>query len=426
MLSWGALVLLTARAVAQIPAHSNVDYQDVKPVYENGNAEYSDPVPAAHRPFLGFNPVDFEPFARPFGPAETSGYGNGPRPKIGFFGSYERLYWSFSKPATAEIGSVTAEGPAINPISFEPTIWTNTADTGWMQANPAWGNRTEVGYIDTNDYGWLASVLDHVSQGQFTQVQNARVNFDDPAHLLDVFFLGFNLGKFPPNFVFLNLKNVTKINGVEIMRMYRPPRLHDGGYIDVMWGARFLQLDDTFVVNGDNVNVTNFVTGSTSYFFDPLSNSTWSTRAQNNMIGPQVGLRWAHQRARWIWSSEFRFLGAANFQGVHQKTSLGDVTGPNLTLFGPDPLNIIPGIGSRTHSFATTFSPVGELRLQFSYQATSNVALKFGYTGLVMGNITRASNRIDYSGPTLVSILPGGIHQTFYSNGINFGVEVNR
>ncbi len=384
MLSWGALVLLTARAVAQIPAHSNVDYQDVKPTYENGNAEYSDPTPAVHRPFFGFNPVSFEPFARPFGPAETSGYGNGPRPKIGFFGSYERLYWSFSKPATAEIGSLTAEDPP-----------TNTADTGWLKANPAWGNRIEVGYVDTNDYGWLVSVIEHVSQGQFDQVQHARVNFDQ---------LGFQ-----PTFVFLNMKNVAKLNGVEVMRFYRPPRLHDGGYVDVMCGVRFLQLDDTFVVNGDDVILPIFGLGI---------DSTWSTRAQNNMVGPQIALRWAHQRARWIWSAEARFLGAANFQSVHQKTSLGDVISPTFLQFF--------GLGSRTHAFDTTFSPVGELRLQFSYQATSNVALKFGYTGLVMGNITRASNRIDYSGPNLVSILPGGIHQTFYSNGINFGVEVNR
>jgi hypothetical protein len=141
MLSWAALVLLATGAAAQIPAHSNVNYQDVKPVYENGNAEYSDPVPAVHRPFLGFNPVDFEPLVQPFAPAETSGYGNGPRPKIGFFGSYERLYWSFSKPATAIIGSPTAVGPWLTP-SFSLVNFVNTADTGFMQANPAWGNRT--------------------------------------------------------------------------------------------------------------------------------------------------------------------------------------------------------------------------------------------------------------------------------------------
>ena len=74
---------------------------------------------------------------------------------------------------------------------------------------------------------------------------------------------------------------------------------------------------------------------------------------------------------------------------------------------------ITPGLGGTNHQYSTTFSPVGELRLQTSYQLTSNVALKFGYTGIVIGNISRASNRVDYSGPNLVSILPGGVHQTF-------------
>ena len=46
-----------------------------------------------------------------FGPAETSGYGNGPRPNIGYFGSYERLYWSFAKPSFSVVGSETATGP---------------------------------------------------------------------------------------------------------------------------------------------------------------------------------------------------------------------------------------------------------------------------------------------------------------------------
>jgi hypothetical protein len=265
------------------------------------------------------------------------------------------------------------------------------------------------------------SVLDHVSQGQFHQFQSARVLFDDPNQLLDISFLGIDLGKFPPAFLFLNVKNVTKMNGVEVMRFYRPPRLHEGGYVDVMWGARFLQLDDTFVVNGDNFLVPTSQPGLSQQLFGPMTNSTWSTRAQNNMVGPQIGLRWAHQRARWIWSAEGRFLGAANFQSVIQKTVIGDLSGINSL-----PTNIIPGLGGSQHAFVTTFSPVGEIRLQFSYQAFSNVALKFGYTGIVIGNISRASNRIDYSGPNLVSILPGGTHQTFYSNGINFGVEVNR
>lgn len=424
LLAWLALGLLATRAVAQ-PAHSNLNYQDVKPTYELGNAEYSDPVPGPHANFLGFNPVDFEPFVRPFGPAETSGYGNGPRPKVGFFGSFERVYWVFSKPQVAVVGSETAGG-FVQFNTLLPTTLRNTVDTGEFEANPAWGNRIELGYIDTNDYGWLASVLDHVSQGQFHQYQNAQVLFDDPLGYLNTnLFTIFNLGKFPPIFQFLNLKNVTRLNGLELMRLYRAPRMHNGGYFDVMYGVRFLQLDDTFSVTTTNCDYTNDCTGLSAFVFNPLADSRWSTRAQNNMIGPQIGLRWSHQRQRWIWSSEARFLAAANFQNVTQKYSLGTNTAPDAGTFLVQSA-ILPGLGGTNHQYTTLFSPVGELRLQVAYQVTSNIALKFGYTGLAMGNITRASNRVDYSGPNLISILPGGIHQTFYSNGINFGVELNR
>ena len=43
-----------------------------------------------------------------------------------------------------------------------------------------------------------------------------------------------------------------------------------------------------------------------------------------------------------------------------------------------------------------------------------------------MGGISRASNRIDYSGPNLISIKDGNLNQIFFSNGVNFGVEINR
>ncbi len=90
------------------------------------------------------------------------------------------------------------------------------------------------------------------------------------------------------------------------------------------------------------------------------------------------------------------------------------------------PVNLTSPIGWVNNSFATTFAPVGEIRLNVAYQVTRSIALKVGYTGLVVGNVTRASNRVDYSQVKLISIAPGGTHQGLFVNGINFGVEVNR
>ncbi len=119
-------------------------------------------------------------------------------------------------------------------------------------------------------------------------------------------------------------------------------------------------------------------------------------------------------------------MAAANFQNTHQTTSLGNNTIPNAILTTlPFPV-IFQGLGSQSSEFATTFAPVGEIRVNVSYQATRSVGLKVGYTGLVMGGISRASNRVDYSGPDLISILPGNNNQIFFANGVNFGVEINR
>jgi len=484
LFAWAILVLLSARALAQ-PASANLDYQSPTPSYSNASAPYSNSNPSSGHSLWPFKPGGVEPKLDAFGPAETSGYGNGPRPKIGWFGSFERVLWLLSKPTTAEIGSPTATGPAISPLG-SPTILDNSADTGFLLANPAWGNRIELGYMDTNNYGWMVSVLDHVSQGQYHIIQNAQVQFNDPANLLSGFlpFIdpvtgaiidadtngnniygrdGEDVGRpnpnqpppefvpppdghpdtpaptdfgdvvqFPVTFRTMNVKQVTRLNGVELMRMYRAPKLHNGGYFELLYGVRYFQLDDAFGVQG--LSSGSGVTGTGVNLSNPLSNSSWYTRAQSNLIGPQIGGRWFRQQEHWIFSCELRFLAAANLQNVHQKTSMADQSAlinptlnPSTGVVNPGvPLNLLSGFGTDTHAFATTFAPLGEIRVQTTYQATKSVGLKFGYTGIIVGNVTRASNRIDYSGPQLISILPGGIHQTFFSNGLNFGIEVNR
>ena len=474
--AWGALLVLAAVARAQ-PANSNLQYQPYSQTYENGSAPYADDNPKYGHPITPFHPVNFEPSWEPFAPAETSGYGNGPRPKIGYFFSFERVFWSITKPSTAPIGDPAAQGFAPGQSGIVDTFNSNSADTGFLLSNGAWGNRWELGYIDTDNYGWLCSVLDHISQAQYHVFNGVNVLFGDPGGLLSGFVpftdpvtgaiidrdvngnnvfgrFGLDVGipnptpppsqlffgnptqpapvdrgdlvELVPNFTFLLVKNVTQINGAEVMRFYRAPRLHNGGFFELLYGARWLQVNDTFFVFG--------IGGTLDY-------STWSTRAQNNMVGPQIGGRWTNQRGRWITSLEARFLAAANFQDVHQQAQLGALVAQNAanqtaTQAGASaggatqstgfPVNLTNSIGSVNTAFATTFAPVGELRLNVAYQLTRAVALKVGYTGIAVGNVTRAANRVDYSTVKLINIAPGGIHQSLFINGINMGIEINR
>src|SRR5262245_24699751 len=106
----GRVIWLTA-AFGLLASVASTHAKTMKPKYAYGNAEYSTPAPEknkpAHQPFA---PVQFDHDLQPFAPADISEYGNGPPSRVGFFASYERLYWSISKPALAIVGSQAAEG----------------------------------------------------------------------------------------------------------------------------------------------------------------------------------------------------------------------------------------------------------------------------------------------------------------------------
>ena len=88
--------------------------------------------------------------------------------------------------------------------------------------------------------------------------------------------------------------------------MYRTPQLHNGGTIDLLYGARYLQLNDVFQVYG---------TGG------PFDAMEITQKVLNNVVGPQIGARYAHQRGRWSVWSEGRFFPSANF-AVERNTSI--------------------------------------------------------------------------------------------------------
>jgi hypothetical protein len=253
------------------------------------------------------------------------------------------------------------------------------------------------------------------------------MQFDDPGNLLfGTVLIGpflFDVGKMAVQFDEVTQQNITTINGVDLSRFYRAPRLHHGGYYEVIYGVRWFQLYDAYIVNARNFGVQR-------EFINPLEDSTWSNVVQNNLVGPEIGLRWFRQNGRWVTSVDARFLAAANFQNVKMRTNLGnEIAGVILDNAAEEGV-VLPrqflGLGTDQHDFATTFAPTGELRVNVAYNVTSKVALKVGYTGLIAGGITRASNRIDYSQDKLITILQGNEHQVFWVNGLNFGVEVNR
>ena len=133
---------------------------------------------------------------------------------------------------------------------------------------------------------------------------------------------------------------------------------------------------------------------------------------------------WVAHRGPVITSVEGRFMAAANFQNVHQKTELGR-NRVSTTSGAGIPAGFVP-FATNTHVYNTTFAPLGELRVGLSYAVTRNVNLRVGYDGLVVGNTSRASTRVDYNSPNLVGITPKSNDSIFFVNGLDFGVEINR
>ena len=503
--SWllGAAMLLGA-STAQ--AQQTPQYMDS--AYAYGNAPYSNAAPMPTRPLQPFNPVGVQHDLQPFAPADISNYGGQPKANRGFFFSYDRLFWTISRPNTADIGDAGQEAAIIaggggvtqggNVVAYR-----NSWDTSWINAEPSWGNRWELGYVDANDYGWLLTVLDHVAQTQSMDLDNATVLFRDPLNMLVGYYdlngdgydddlngnqrygrdgidtnrdripdavtldaAGFPVvdlgdrGRIIPRFSKLFVKNETLLNGVEILRTYRLPVFHSGAYFDVMAGARYFQVDDEFTLQSGNNRVLSSIVGNGGTVFEARSvidDFFSNTRIKNDIIGPEIGGRWFHQRGRWIFSVDGRFTAGVNFQHGQQvnqvatmafeaahnqiiqvpvivNTTTGGVTTQSVgtqlvqavqTLANTNP-TIIP-TGSKSTTNATTFTPLGEIRLQTSYQLTKSFAIKAGYNAILAHGITRASNRVDYVYPYM-GIKDGNEHrnQTLFINGLNFGLEFNR
>ena len=123
-----------------------------------------------------------------------------------------------------------------------------------------------------------------------------------------------------------------------------------------------------------------------------------------------------------------RFLAGVNFVNGNQKATYGGGPGPDDTF---DPYYDQPGrnasfivpVTNRTSSYDNVFSPTGELRVNFIYNLTKAFALQAGYNALFIGDVTRASNHVDYTLPHIGLLHTPG--EFTFVNGLSFGCEFN-
>ncbi len=241
---------------------------------------------------------------------------------------------------------------------------------------------------------------------------------EDPGEIPDRLGGGLNadfgdLVVLPTSFQTLGVRNSTEMQGIEIMRTHRLDNRHhmtkkQGNELELSYGVRYLRLKDNFLVNG---------TGGV------LGTSFWDTTITNNLVGPQIAMKWRRQRRRLLLDFGGRFLFGYNIQNFDQSAALGEdlITGQHN-----HPLFLQPTVSTHGKQ-ENDFSPLVEIRAQASYQVTSAIALKLGYTATFIDNIRRASQQVRYrlpgNGNSFMGFRDGGTQEIFI-NGVNFGFDV--
>jgi hypothetical protein len=370
----------------------------------------------------------------------------------GCFASLEALLFFVNKPTVATFGDEASERiVSVNGITYR---FENSLDSSWLSNDGAWGQRLDFGNIN-QDCGWFVSLW-NVKQAQTYNTPGVSFVPADPNNLMSGFVdgngdsidddldgdsiygrSGRDLGTFdagpPPGFIapldgvpdvgapldtgdmvswlqtFDNVvasNKLTLIN-VELNRLYRVAGHSWANEIDYYYGIRYLQVKDIYNITANG----NF-----------LDQSVWNAESDNNLIGPQLGLRWSRRNRAVGFSVDGRFFAAYN----RQDNDLRGFTASNFAATGAANGPAALTSGSFVDGFGNdAFSPVGELRADMILKMSRSWAFKVGYTGLVAGEISRSSPKIVYALPRS-SLTDVESDTTLISHGVNFGLEYNR
>lgn len=239
-------------------------------------------------------------------------------------------------------------------------------------------------------------------------IQGIVVIVDDDGDPIAVIADFDDLHEFNVRYERLDVRNVTQLDGVELMWTHEfsnrhKMAKHQNNHFSIGCGARFLRLRDRFSwdARGDWPGRT---------FVD--------TKIDNQLVGPQVRLRWNHQRGRWGFNADGRFVAGYNITDFGQEGAFGESIAPGSL---NSPLMAQPTYFAHGKQ-EQHFSPLGELRLESTYQWTAAIALKAGYTATFIDNVTRGSQVVYYRLPDM-GFLEGGQNDIFI-NGFDLGVEI--
>ena len=124
-------------------------------------------------------------------------------------------------------------------------------------------------------------------------------------------------------------------------------------------------------------------------------------------------------------TTEVRFSPMANIQTNQQQGLIAALTFPVLRRPRSNSLDLMP-TGWNTAIGKAEFSPLGELRFNLQYQVFNKASLNVGWTGLIVGGISRPSDIINYQLPNMGLLTHGENKQTVLMQGLTLGFIFNR
>jgi len=370
-----------------------------------------------------------------FSPAEVTPYDhhNGLPANEGFYFGWDTLTWHISRPETAVIGNTRQQSRIVYDVGDDVNSWTqtNTMDTSALLSTAKGGDRLEFGRMFEH-YGWSFSAFALKSQTQWFMGSDIGIVFaDDPTwgvpsggRLEGPVITGGINRPLPVIFDYVTVQDKVRTWNVELMGVMRSNQIFFGGYWEFMAGGRYMEVQDTFTVEGTTKNTG---TAANDRVRNILGESFWDTDARNNLIGPQLGVRWFRQRGRWILSSEARFFAAFNNQSIRQQGVLGtNLLMPQNTRTLGEPSRMAPTQFSH-ELFQTDFCPSAEIRVEAKYQLARSFTIRAGWTGMWMDQIARPSGMVEYTlAKDSVMGIRGDDLQDLIINGFTIGLDVNR
>lgn len=325
-------------------------------------------------PFI--DPYEFDTDFQIFKPFDPDDYGGAPKPRIGWFLNFDRMYIAMSRPETGGTNGMAGQiiGNYRNIMTDNESPWLPgqvASEVALTPLNPlpepvdsnlgpladthdfTYGNRLDFGFMTDENHGWLLSYIKvnnpHLAlvNPNFTHGSGSQSGGDDEGDdqggddeggedlpsLPSQTGYGDVLGDYLQE-TKISINSGT-FNSIELTKIFRLEQLNNGVVVEPMFGMRYIEFRDIFFADGvhfgqvwsisdgedDGGGTTDDATGDDAgdtgtdlELIDMLELDTFNGFAKNQMMMGQLGFRAYQQRGRWNLGAEIRAFSGLNYQ----------------------------------------------------------------------------------------------------------------